>query len=93
MFIIILVLLLSGCSTTTRTIPPAITEYTTIEGLGDRGDAQRETQKIRTITETITRCCGPRGSILDIWNKQERVVRETDQAHEQIIHPIKGERI
>ena len=90
MFIVVtFFLLFSGCSTTTRTIDPTITDYTKIEGVGHRGERQQESQKVRVITETISRCCGPRGSILDIWNKQETVIRETDQEHEQIIHPIK----
>ena len=92
MYILIIMMLLSACTTTSTIREPTITERTTILGVGHRGDSQLESEKVRTITETVTRCCGPRGSILDIWNKEERVIRETDQSHQQIIQPInKGE--
>lgn len=89
--VIVLVLLFSGCTTTSSIREPKVTEHTTIEGIGDRGDTQRETEKVRTITETTTRCCGPRGSILDIYTKTERVIREKDQSHEQIIKPVNNQ--
>ena len=94
MYMLVVMLLVTACTTTSTSFKPtvtAITDRTTIRGVGHRGEAQRESERVRTITETVTRCCGPRGSILDIWNQQETVIRETDQAHQQIIHPIKGD--
>ena len=85
--LLLYIILMVGC-TTTQTSEPTYQKITTqdvLEGYGVIGDSQKEVLRERTVTEVETRCCGPRGSILDFWNKKERVIREKDHDYQQEI--------
>lgn len=85
--IMIVFLLMVGCSTTTEWKPTyeVITTRDYLSGVGPIADSQKQVLRERKTTTIEYRCCGPRGSILDFWRKNERVVREKDHDYQQVI--------
>lgn len=85
--ILLLLIFMGGCTTTYQHEPTfqKVSTEDVIKGMGVIGDTQKEILRERRVTETETRCCGPRGSILDFWSKKERVIREKDHDYKQEI--------